>query len=134
MNPYYNHEMPPAMGAPYPPPYSSPYAAPYPAPYPPSYPAPHPDPKPPPTTSQPNPIQNTSINSPIMVVMSPNQNANVIPPAYPPVVKMTHYKDYLCLSIFTLLSCFWPIGIAALVFSCKVTSDCRAITVGAVIQ
>ncbi|XP_044124289.1 trafficking regulator of GLUT4 1-like [Bufo gargarizans] len=36
------------------------------------------------------------------------------------------YKDYLCWSILNCLCCCWPIGIAAIIFSCKTRSDIDA--------
>ncbi|XP_053307633.1 proline rich transmembrane protein 1B-like [Spea bombifrons] len=89
----------------YPPnPNSAPYPPSYPnsAPYPPSYPnsAPYP-----PQYGQPQTFNNVVVNSqPAMMAVSP--------------VRVT-YKDYLGLSIFNLICCCLPLGIAALVYSCK---------------
>ena len=33
-------------------------------------------------------------------------------------------KNYMPLSLFTLLCCFWPLGLAALMYSIKVISSC----------
>ncbi|XP_066428721.1 uncharacterized protein [Eleutherodactylus coqui] len=33
------------------------------------------------------------------------------------------YNDYLCWSIMNTLCCFWPLGVAAIVFSCKTRSN-----------
>ncbi|XP_044125068.1 synapse differentiation-inducing gene protein 1-like [Bufo gargarizans] len=37
-----------------------------------------------------------------------------------------HYEDYLCWSISNFLFCFWPLGFAAIIFSCKTASDIEA--------
>ncbi|KAM3923705.1 dispanin subfamily A member 2b-like [Leptodactylus fuscus] len=45
-----------------------------------------------------------------------------------------YYKDYLCWSIMNLLCCCWPIGIAAVVYSCKTkkSNDIRDYTAAAI--
>ncbi|XP_040183054.1 synapse differentiation-inducing gene protein 1-like isoform X1 [Rana temporaria] len=53
-------------------------------------------------------VINTEISS-VHVVTAPS-NVIVAPPIY---------KDYMALSILSMLFCFLPVGIAALVYSCK---------------
>lgn len=50
------------------------------------------------------------------VSMQPNETVIVSPPPERP-------PSHLCLSIVTCLFCFWPLGLAALCFSCLVDSS-----------
>lgn len=68
----------------------------------------------PPQVVQPGPLQHTST-----VIMPATQT--VILPSAPP-----RPSTWLGLSIFTFLFCVWPIGLAAIVFSCMVDSSYNA--------
>ncbi|KAM4663309.1 uncharacterized protein O3C94_011539 [Discoglossus pictus] len=75
-------------------------------------------------------MQNTdySANPPSYTPYPTANETSVFPPDVPPVF-MTQpiviaspqisYRDYTRLSILTLFHCFFPIGIAALIYSCK---------------
>lgn len=101
MGPYYPPASgPPDMGPYYPPAPGPPAPGPYYQPYYPSAPMPPPQ-------------------QPLMC----QQSTNVVVVNPQSVTIRQRHSDYLCWSICNLLCCFWPLGLAAIIFSCKTRSD-----------
>ncbi|KAM3923103.1 synapse differentiation-inducing gene protein 1-like [Leptodactylus fuscus] len=68
--------------------------------------------EPPPPYCYPSPVVEAPLPLPVdAIVVSPENNVVV--------VTTPTYKDYLGCSIFNLICCCFPIGLAALIFSCK---------------
>ncbi|XP_018424264.1 PREDICTED: leucine-rich repeat extensin-like protein 1 [Nanorana parkeri] len=51
------------------------------------------------------------------------QSTNVVVVNPQSVRIMPRHKDYMCWSIMNFLCCLWPLGLIAIIFSCKTRSD-----------